>query len=109
MKCDELEIKYVGYGMGFYPTEDVDAAIEELKHEIEKTKTTAQYGSCLGAKRFKSYENHSTPKVQAVLGDGEIVSLENRRIYLQGRKEQFLSEMAQALARHCREIQGGVR
>ena len=31
MKCDELEIKYVGYGMGFYPTEDVDAAIEELK------------------------------------------------------------------------------
>ena len=38
MKCDKLEIKYVGYGMGFYPTEDVDAAIAELKAENVKLK-----------------------------------------------------------------------
>lgn len=38
MKCDELEIKYVGYGMGFYPTEDVDAAIAELKAKLESEK-----------------------------------------------------------------------
>ena len=38
MKCDELEIKYVGYGMGFYPTEDVDTAIDELKDENCKLK-----------------------------------------------------------------------
>lgn len=36
MKCDELEIKYVGYGMGFYPTKDVDAAIAELKAKLEE-------------------------------------------------------------------------
>lgn len=38
MKCDDLEIKYVGYGMGFYPTEDVDAAIAELKAENRRLK-----------------------------------------------------------------------
>ena len=38
MKCKELEIKYVGYGMGFYPTEDVDAAIDELKDENRRLK-----------------------------------------------------------------------
>lgn len=38
MKCDELEIEYVGYGMGFYPTEKVDEAIDELKDELNNQK-----------------------------------------------------------------------
>ena len=56
MKCDELEIKYVGYGMGFYPTEDVDAAIAELKAKLEDVQATAYTESvdaCMENRRLK--------------------------------------------------------
>ena len=54
MKYDELEIKYVGYGMGFYPTEDVDAAIEELKDENQMLKR-ALYKACANWAMAESY------------------------------------------------------
>lgn len=55
MKCDKLEIKYVGYGMGFYPTEDVDAAIAELKDENRRLKRALWLARALKANAEQSW------------------------------------------------------